>query len=284
MIYIKRFITLVCLVSLAVSLVSCSKTQSNPETAESTLSGESTSYGSSSDKVNDNTSSGVSSDNATVTVSAANSSQTQTVAQTVTTTENSIKQVMLKLPEEYELEYTFTQTKNGKVVSKTTSKAIKTDKGVYFENGENKNLFIKQENGKYLSYNYDPASGKFKSMFSGKDGALVEGFVNKEELMMDEETVMSYGASITPYFNYYNSYANSIYYDSQRTIESVKCDVYKYDYNHNGEGFRYEFCIDPITGICFVCNQETFTQTDSSIWRMECTGYKTSSISLPAYE
>lgn len=270
----KRFISFVCILSFAFSLVSCNK---SPDTFDEDISG----------SVNESTTvadkSGALAEDLSGNGGIAQTDSVQSDT-TVSTTKNTIKEVILKLPREYELEYTFTQTKNGKVISKTTSKAIKTDKGVYFENGENKNLFIKQENGKYLSYNYDAESGKFSSMFSGENGAIVEGFVNKDELMMEEETVMSYGSSITPYFNYYNSYANSMYYVSQRTIESVKCDVFKYDYNHNGEGFRYEFCIDPVTGICFICNQETFTATDSSVWRMECTGYKTSSISLPAYE
>lgn len=264
---------------MSFSLVSCNRSQNASSPGADGSSDKSTSVGSNAETVtNDSSGNHMSGNGVAVSTNAAQPDSTES------TTENAINQVILKLPDEYELEYTFTQTKNGKVISKTTSKAIKTDKGVYFENGENKNLFIKQDNGKYLSYNYDVESGKFKSMFSGKDGEIVEGFINKDELMMEEETVMSYGSSITPYFNYYNSYANSIYYDSQRTIESVKCDVYKYDYNHNGEGFRYEFCIDPVTGICFICNQETFSSTDSSVWRMECTGYKTSSVLLPAYE
>ncbi len=274
----KRFILFICLIALAFSLVACNKSQSTSDTEKSGLVNESATIVGENDVAPE-----ASPGNEPVIGGVTQTDQTQSGA-ILSTTENTIKQVILKLPEEYELEYTFTQTKNGKVISTTTSKAIKTDKGVYFENGENKNLFIKQKNGKYLSYNYDAASGKFKSMFSGENGTLVEGFINKDELMMEEETVMSYGSSITPYFNYYNSYANSMYYDSQRTIEAVKCDVYKYDYSHNGEGFRYEFCIDPITGICFICNQETFSSTDSSVWRMECTGYKTTSISLPAYE
>ncbi|MCL2615593.1 MAG: hypothetical protein FWD30_02210 [Dehalococcoidia bacterium] len=82
---------------------------------------------------------------------------------------------------------------------------------------------------------------------------------------------------------YYDDYSSDMKKDGTQTIAGRNCDKYTYQIAGWGVAYKQVVCIDKQTGVCLKWAFDMASVQGSGSFSFECTEFKTSGVTLPAY-
>lgn len=142
----------------------------------------------------------------------------------------------------------------------------RTSAGYYYSYGDSEVLYIKNGN-------------KYDTYFGSTDG----GFAKIDLIEPKTEDEVKDSFIFVGWMSYYGAFASNMTKDGSTTIAGRNCDRYKYSWSYLGTAVRYVVCIDKSTGVCLKYTIDTAAGGEKGNLSFECTEFKTSGVSLPAY-